>query len=582
MSIFFLLFVFFSSGAQAACNCISGFEEGGYCYAKSLDVDFTEFDYNIKISWNFNSEGEPAYCGEFSNGDYWIAPVNGKNVTIAGLSSSGSGSVSADNMPIPEKLGLLSGVNRYGNYSKDENLINFFPKSFDGVQSIVAAVQRDENMHGDCGTKQVVGECVDAYNILTILSQPVDGRDLLRPSVLDASHKINKLEDFKLELLYSHSISRKSITDVSREHIRQTWLGCSEIFSMRKKGSVTEGFGRESSEGGRAFRSHLLCGDYAAAVSKKWNDHLSQILLSDLSLEESKSAIASMLTYAQDIFYAVFECYGKKGLSDHCDIVRALGGGAGQSMGKYPPLVLYAALSKNEKYSVALRRINKFIGHAHNIAPQEIEQVNGAEAVWGDLHDELSQFDHGRYWAGLFNSQCYDGAKGKCNPNVGKKTIRDPYGMIDGPAEMPGSSYMKVTLGPMRSFVASMYLIPDMCSIMNYRSLIDYIARVSYRGVKTSPDPCAAPDPREDLKLCDPYRRKGCKYYTFSNDGQVTWGPLSEDLSSCVKSTVTGLGRFSRLNGKPVDALFKSPRFESMYFLIDGNKICSSLAVSKE
>ena len=36
---------------------------------------------------------------------------------------------------------------------------------------------------------------------------------------------------------------------------------------------------------------------------------------------------------------------------------------------------------------------------------------------------------------------------GNGNVNFGKKTTRDPYGYIDGPANLPGSSYMGVAMG---------------------------------------------------------------------------------------------------------------------------------------
>jgi hypothetical protein len=185
--------------------------------------------------------------------------------------------------------------------------------------------------------------------------------------------------------------------------------------------------------------------------------------------------------------------------------------------------------------------------------PHELGQVHQGEfgPVWGDFTGYRGIGYMGAYWGNLLKSQCYDGATGVCNVTLGKRTQLDPHGYIDGPANRPGSNYMQSSLGIQRSFMASMCLMPEIRSIVNYPMLIEYVDRINNYGLITADDPCVTPDSRENPATCDAYRNTGCVYYG------ITWGPVNPaDLNSeCIKTPTppyTKIGRFTSLDGSPV------------------------------
>ena len=173
----------------------------------------------------------------------------------------------------------------------------------------------------------------------------------------------------------------------------------------------------------------------------------------------------------------------------------------------------------------------------------------------------MTALDIGAYWAEMLKAQCVEGATGTCVLSAGKRTSRDPYRYIDGPPLQPGGGYMYISIGPQRSLVATMFLMPRICSIVNYDPLVAYVDRVHSAGVIATPDPCAAPDPRESPTTCDPYRGTGCVYY------RSTWGPDPANPSQCIKN---GTGRFPARHGVKAKYYYTSTQVESAWTQIRG------------
>ncbi|MEL6830956.1 MAG: hypothetical protein AAFO63_12565, partial [Pseudomonadota bacterium] len=188
----------------------------------------------------------------------------------------------------------------------------------------------------------------------------------------------------------------------------------------------------------------------------------------------------------------------------------------------------------------------------------------------GDGAPEFNTFDLGRYWGEILGNQQFDGATGLYDSsNGGRRTQRDPHGYIDGPGVGPGGWYMSVTHGPKKAFVAEMALMPELCEIVNYPLLTEYIYRLEDVGIQSNPDICAPPDPRENPSTCDSYRSKGCQYYGLSNTGMATWGPDPEDPSQCIPNNSgdrTGqTGRFPHVHGTPNEIGNKVPVVEQYF-----------------
>ncbi len=559
----------FAYQASANCNCGS-VDAANPCTGTSITVSVKR-SYTVAFAWEFNSGGTAASCGQFANGDYWVAPAAGKSaVTITSISGSGSGTVSADDDPQLESTGILGASNKYGNGDTSENLIGKLPVTYGSSVSILAAIQRDESKRGACGTKQITGACVDAYNVLTVLDAVPQnaGSTVLRPNV---SGSVKELVSF--DQLNLNAFPRRAFfvgTDQAGvEEIRQKWSHCSEVLGVKGINGETW------SEGGRAFRAEMVCGNYGARIARSYYDDLAYLMSQNTPREIINPAVAAMITYGKDIFHAIYDC--DDGLSQ-CTRIRNWGSGAGQSLGKFPPAVIFAALAKNAKYGEYLQKTSTdLLGYADIRGPQELEQINpGANGpIWGDEPDDLKALDYKVYWGRLFASQCYDGAKGNCVANTGNKTMRDPHGYIDGPPGHPGTQYMGVSAGPMRALVGMMYLMPEICEIVNYTPLVEYMDRLSTYGIKSSNDPCAPPDPREDLSKCQPYKDTGCLYYGQQNLTNPTWGPDPANPKQCIQNNSGGNsgqnGRFPGRNGVNVNFGNDSSQFQKNWSSIRGN-----------
>jgi len=548
------------------CDCGSQ-NQTNPCTGRSIDVIVTASPINgleskdATFTWNFNSGGKDATCGTLANGDYWVAPAAGESsVTITGI--TGNGTVSADANPVMESMGLLDGSNNYGNYSSSENIIPQLPLTYSSTTSLVAATQRNESLSGNCGTKSIAGECVDAYNIVTIFNTipPNAGYNILRPNITGETKVLLSLDDFDFSRLPSKSYLNGTDTN-GLESIRQRWSHNTEIFGLQY--AVSSGY----SEGGRAFRSHILVDDYGAGMARQWGDDLMVIFSNDNPISEKQASLASMLSFGLDLYHAMYN--NPEGTT------RFWGQGATQSPGKFLPAVVMAALLKDPSYSNTLKLVGPGVnGTMQDIGPHELGQIHTGTfgPVWGDYTKYTGVNFLGAYWGSLHDSQCYDGATGTCTVSNGKKTQLDPHGYIDGPPNKPGSNYMISSLGVQRTMVAVMYLIPEVCETINYDMLPKYVNRIHDYGLITKEDPCVTPDSREDPKTCDTYRNTGCIYYG------VTWGPKdpTNTHSDCIKIATppyTKVGRFTALDGKPVEPSYATSQVEINWDSIRGNSI---------
>ncbi|RFA29367.1 hypothetical protein CAI21_09885 [Alkalilimnicola ehrlichii] len=265
-----------------------------------------------------------------------------------------------------------------------------------------------------------------------------------------------------------------------------------------------------------------------------------------------------MVTYGLDIYHARYN--PPEGL------VRSWSSGAGQWNGQFLPPVFAAALLRDSFYANNLRQVADNV-HADEVwlrGPSELRQINPGQHgvhLWGD-EAKIPEQKESDYWGNLLRSQCFDGATGDCNPGFGARTQRDPYGYIDGPANRPGDDYAGITGGVQRALVATMFLMPEVCGIINHRPLVEYVDRLHNHGIHTSLDACAGPDPREDFDTCNPFssRDTRCEYY------RVTWGPDPANPGQCIR----GAGRFTQYDQRPIRLLYTSHQVEANWEQLRG------------
>lgn len=537
------------------CDCGST-DATDPCTARALEVTVPALRsgsyFDARFSWQFESAGRSAYCGRFANGDYWIAPRTGAAVTVTAVSGNGVISVDAD--PVVERMGLLDGSNGYGNYDPAEDIVPALPMSFAATTSLVAAKQRDEASDGGCGTRAIVGECIDAYHVVTVLEQvpPLAGSDMIRPNITGQHKVFLRYADFDWTRLPQNRVLAGTDAE-GLERIRARWSHSTEIFGIR-----THPGGRYS-EGGRAFRAHILHHDYASGMAASFNNDLMTLFSGDNPIADKRAALAAMLSFGLDIYHGRYD--------PPAGVLRSWSSGAGQANGQFLPPVFLAALLRDSTYADELRRVaaNVHAADEQLRGPSELRQIHrGVDGVliWGDESKFPGRVEGG-YWASLLHSQCFDGARGSCNTGFGPRTQRDPYGYIDGPPNLPGWGYMGITAGVQRSMVAAMFVMPEICAIIDHPPLVEYVDRLHNAGGLTQPDPCAPPDPDEDPSACNPYYypSTSCRYY------RVTWGPDPANPGQCIR----GSGRFALRHGTPVGLAYTSGQVEANWAALRGS-----------
>lgn len=512
------------------------------------------------FNWTFTSaNGQPAQVGQFACGSYWVAPAE-RDSGVKFISLTGNPAwkdlLSCDADPITEKHGLLSGKNGYGNYDASENELPKLPQTYkpssDSCVSLVAAMQRDEQATSKGGTRQIEGEVADAYCVVTVLPKaPRDGgKNMIRPNFTGATKELLTWNDFDLARLPKHDFLQGRSAE-QWDSVRVRWSHTTEVLGMaaeiptQRQGLQFTKF----SEGGRAFRAHLLVPNYAAGSAHLYYSDLLALFSPRNNMDEMKPAIAAMLAYGLDIYHARYDIGQTARKQWSC--------GAGQSLGQFMPAVFAAALQKDPAKADRLRMaaITNHGDDPGEVGPHEMRQFKrGLTGVllWGDYHPivrkdaQMIEADW-RYWTDFVGSKCYDAYAGDPadrNPNRGKKTAADPYGYIDGPANQPGSSYMSVSFGGIHAFAAAMILMPEIRSIVNTDAPIEYVDRIVRHGLWTWPDPAAAPAKEDQDTARVWWSVQGAKGWG------KTWGVRPDDVRFAIED---GKGRFKSMHGKPVN-----------------------------
>lgn len=487
---------------------------------------------NAVFNWQFESNGQDVRTGTYANGDIWVAPAVGEtSVTFNVL--TGSHDVAASTNPQIESYGIGSGVRNYGNYDETKDIIPDLPQTYTTDISILAAVMRDEVNQSVCGTSGIVGECVDAYQVITVLMAPPtnNGVDQIRPPITTtaATKTHHSISDFVFTRLPSRS--EFTGTDAAGfEKIRKKWSHSTEIFA------AWDSEGDYPCEGSRCFRSHILVPNYAAQTAASFYNDWAVLMSDDTDNADPDKikAIAAMITYGQDVYH-----------NHHTTAeTRYYGSGAGQHLGQLPAAAFYVnlldPLGSFAGYRTVIQGLQSLVDAIPDAGPHEIDQINPGPngPTWGD--DGTTK----AYWADLKNAQCHANAVGSCNTNEGSKAERDPTGQIDGPAPRPGGGYQQITTGSLYSLTAVMCITPGMGDLINYDGIVEYVDRFEASNIQTGPDTCAAPSPADSANVtCDPFKIQldspgtAALYQSVTgcNDIATLWGPDPDNPSnSCI------------------------------------------------
>jgi hypothetical protein len=217
------------------------------------------------------------------------------------------------------------------------------------------------------------------------------------------------------------------------------------------------------------------------------------------------------------------------------DMVHALKEGQtwGAGGGEYPGMkliMLYAALMLDEPELVAL--VSGFFSYEDESV---VYGVDG-QALWGHIDGYHPQEE--AYWSDVVNELLP-------NAEPSRKTLRDPYGYIDG-GITPGSGYqICCSIQSFKGTSLVMQLMPELKTPWDLPALHDYVDRMVEHGALTQPDPCAPPDPADiaaGIPIDDPASHYG-----------ITFGP--DGAGGCIADTnpSDGVGRFPAQDGVEKD-----------------------------
>ena len=479
--------------------------------------------------WEFDCGGEPCLTGQFINGGYWVASkYENQPVVLLSVTPEGIDNGLQANPVYNTKQGFLSC--QTDTYDEPLNLMSQLPYSVPPNTSLMKADKREDQ----CGTKSILGCCVDAYDVVTVVGVVPEnnGATVFRPGFAGNNKQYYSVNDFNWALIPSEAKVSNSSHLKPYNEIVDAWSTPYFDHFMEIVG-----------DRGRAFAPASAIHDYGANQAADYLESLLSVFSED-AFDTKAPAVYALLQRGIDL-YSSWE-QGVKWPN-----------GAGQQMGRKPPMAFFAALVNSEKVKadVSNMAINNGADTHEDGQIRLIPESEGGGnvPVWGDTQGFCGE---NNYWSMLFNHKEYDGASGiKIGVGDNKKTCGDPYGFIDGPAGLPGTFYMQCcSTGGFNAFVLAQKMMPALETANNDPVLIEYVRRIKEEGIRTLPDMCAPPDPRETDE-CKPYKAGaiGCSFY------RDTWGPDPENPGQCIANGPGQNGRFPHLNGQELTTPLNEP-----------------------
>lgn len=501
--------------------------------AQCTNVTRTHFGFSIQF--DFHCGDLPCSCGTFVNGDWWVVadPALGY-VTLTGALPAGEDHGMELNPTNGFMQGILSG---YDNYDSTKNLMAQLPMNFGPGSSLVKMVRRSDPTL--CGTSAIKTHgCAEIYEVLTVLASALDtsSTSYFRPSFATNY-------TFKSPLVSTSSLSTWRLPNMTMiDDTAIDFEQCAEIWRVPQYDNMNLA---EVSELMRATSPAAALPDYAADQAVQFlNDLISTFGVRHWD-DAKKNCLYALVQRGIDIFGA------------YVSGIR-FGTGAGQHLGKQPPVSLYAALSNDEWVVNTVRGISQSNEEVFQESTQ-IRRTRGGHVLWGDT-DSLNPYCNGladesdssdpsdSYWSQLFDEYFARYHDGTGYDNKGTRC--DPHGYIDGPAGLSptlslGRSYIGCcSMGPLVAYWAVLRMMPSMAFVHNDNSTLEDFVLSHYLGASgddgkyygqflTLPDPCEPPDSRENSDTCKPYKARateGCLYY------RVTWGPVEGAPGECIYS----------------------------------------------
>lgn len=425
---------------------------------------------------------KPYVCGQFANGDWWVSEDSGGYVTITSITpTAGAGH---NGFEVNPSVTNRQAFESTAEVPYDASLMPSLPLQLSGVSSVVKAVSLLTH-----GRPQLQFAAV-----LTIVDAPVNNSaEVFRPAYFGSTKAYYNTSAIRVADIPKYNAA--SLSSVAGFTI-------ASIASRYRHVQLDH----YNSWQGRDMHPADNMPDYGATIATNSAVSLLRLLLDDFNYSNSghKQALVNYLQMAIDL----------KAMAIGGNIWDANGG---HSNGRKLPLV-FAAWAFND---------NAFSSAVATSVFSEDKQVWRSPVTGLALFGDAGVSDYA-YWQTTVTSGV-----------TGSRTLRDPYGYVDGGGYELGNGYQFCcTAKPWKYTVLALYMLGLESTWSNDPVLIDYVERWVSFGAKALPDPCA------------PYDGNPANY-------GFTYGPDSSKPGQCI----AGAGRWPASDGINVDAGYYSNSF---------------------
>jgi|GEM_PF-1763766 len=441
---------------------------------------------------------KPYLCGQYANGDWWVAVDAPKQTVVVkditpGYTSGRNGwcanPVEQNKQPFDDRSRLKF----------DAGLIPSLPYSAGPGTSLVKAVS---------SPSQVRHSFVQTARVLTVVAEaPAYSTRLFRPPYM-GSHK----KEFRTDALRMDFLPRLART--ARAPSKET----------AEQGLDIPRLDYISNWSSSDIRPVEATFSWGAEMAVKDCETLLW-LCSDVPDGDKKKAVIGLVQYGIDL-YGAREELGAKWVH----------GGGGNGHGRLLPFVFAATMLDSDAMKKALARTAAGADKDHR------------DVFWEDVMFYRSSRNNGMVLWGMDAANIVGPQKVEeiywksisVNPEL-YKAAKDPYEWIDG-AAIPGGQYQGCVSLPVKYTALVLHLIPELRKAWPEEKIkiMEYADRWTTEGTRTLPDPFAPP-----VKLTEEQWGKRSEH----GYGK-TWGPDPDHPGEALR----GAGRFPSLQGTHINS----------------------------
>lgn len=415
----------------AAAGLLAGLA-GQQAVAQSTTTQITQHG----ITFQFDQAYE---FGQFANGDFWVAAAPGTGqLTITGMTPDYDGTHNGW-MVNPVSSDRQSFDTRMPNLSFNAAALHDAPYVARPGDSIIKAISRGQ-WTGPEPTRYQTRPMMmlETASVLTVLdAAPVGGgANAFRPSYVGTDKRMFSVDDLRLDLL----------------------PGLAPTASTPSLGAQARRFERVQLEHvsgwtARDMRPMQHMPDYGAEIGSNTGAAALRLMLDD-PIDDRMPLLVNYVQYGLDLYGAMMTGTRWEGNGGH-------------NLGRKLPMVFAAVMLDDEQMK---QNILNAPGRTFHEDDSTYFSANARTSLWGHPGTEAM------YWLNQHEDR-------------GSRTVRDPYGYIDG-GYTPGGSYQFCCNSqPFKGAALAMLLMPELRDVWDDESYLDYVDRWVTSGAWTKDDP---------------------------------------------------------------------------------------------